>query len=276
MPNALPYVIGAVEIVFALAGIVLLWRQVLRPAARSRRGPSRLAPWETSPVDFFTFLLMVMGASFLAAAAAGLAGRSFGVRGDALTVLSGACAQLGMLAGVVAYRLGVEKSPAAPAPAQSGIFTSGFVTFLISLPILIATANVWEFLLNQLGLPTGRQDLIGMFANADSRWLLGVMIALAVVVAPLTEELVFRAGIFRFLRTRIPRWIALVLPAVFFALLHVNWDTLQGLASLAPLTVLAVVFSLAYERSGHIGTPMVAHACFNLNTIGVIFSGLDT
>ena len=99
------------------------------------------------------------------------------------------------------------------------------------------------------------------------------MIVLAVVVAPLTEELVFRAGLFRFLRGRVPRWLALVGPSLVFAMLHVDWSTLQGLASLAPLVVLAVVFSLAYERTGHIGTPIVAHACFTLNTIFVILSG---
>ena len=42
-------------------------------------------------------------------------------------------------------------------------------------------------------------------------------------------------------------------------------------ASLAPLVVLAVAFSLAYERTGHIGTAIVAHALFNLNTVILIF-----
>jgi membrane protease YdiL (CAAX protease family) len=102
------------------------------------------------------------------------------------------------------------------------------------------------------------------------------MIALAVVIAPLNEELVFRAGIFRYLRTRIPRWAALLLPALTFAALHVNWQNLQGLSSLAPLVVLAIVLAIAYERTGNIGTSIVAHACFNLNTIVVILSGLNT
>jgi membrane protease YdiL (CAAX protease family) len=143
----------------------------------------------------------------------------------------------------------------------------------VVLPLLLVTATLWEHALKLCGLPAEKQDLVGMFANADSPWVLAAMIVLAVVVAPVTEELVFRAGLFRFLRTRVPRWIALLGPSLFFAALHVNWSTLQGLASLAPLVVLAVVFSVAYERTGHIGTPIVAHACFNLNTIFVILSG---
>jgi membrane protease YdiL (CAAX protease family) len=276
MSTALPYFVGAVEAGLAVCGAVLLWRLVLGPAARARRDPARLPPWEVPAPEFLSFLVLVLGGSFLAAAGAGAATKALVIRGDAATVFSGAAAQLGMLAGVAAYRFGVERRPFGPRLIRPGIFTSGAATFVISLPLLIATANAWEFLLEQLGLPTGRQDLIGMFAHADSPWLLAIMITLAVVLAPLNEELVFRAGLYRYLRTRLPRWIALVLPALFFALLHVNWETLQGLASLAPLVVLAIVFSLAYERTGRIGTSIVAHACFNLNTILVIFSGISS
>jgi hypothetical protein len=100
------------------------------------------------------------------------------------------------------------------------------------------------------------------------------MIVLALVTAPISEELVFRAGLFRYFRTRMPRSIALIAPALMFAVLHVNWETLEGLASVGPLVMLATIFSLAYERTGRIGTSMVAHALFNLNTIMLIFTGV--
>ena len=38
--------------------------------------------------------------------------------------------------------------------------------------------------------------------------------------------------------------------------------------------LLAVMFSLSYERTGKIGTPIVAHALFNLNTVLLILSGV--
>jgi membrane protease YdiL (CAAX protease family) len=100
------------------------------------------------------------------------------------------------------------------------------------------------------------------------------MVILAVLIAPLTEEVVFRGGVFRYLRNRWPRWAALLLPSIFFAALHVNWSTLEGLSSALPLVVLAIFFSLAYERTGQLGTAVVAHACFNLNTLLVLFAGL--
>ena len=113
-----------------------------------------------------------------------------------------------------------------------------------------------------------------MFANVESPTLLVIMIILAIGTAPVTEELVFRAGLFRYFRTRMPRWLALTAPALLFAVLHVNWQTLEGLASVGPLVMLAIIFSLAYERTGRIGTSMVAHGLFNLNTIMLIFSGV--
>ncbi|MBM3854627.1 MAG: CPBP family intramembrane metalloprotease [Verrucomicrobia bacterium] len=274
--SVFPLVVGAFEVALALAGLVLLWRLGLSKAARTERPSSRLAAWEAPPTSFLSFLLLVMGGSFFAVTVATMVGRLGEVRGDALTVLSGAAAQFGMLAGVALFRFGERRTLGFSATQLSGIGTSGLATFLVALPVLVATGNLWELLLEQFGLPTGQQDLIKMFAQADSPALLGTMIVLAVVVAPLTEELVFRAGLFRYLRTRLPRWLALVLPAVLFALLHVNWQTLQGLVSVAPLVVLAILFSLAYERTGQIGTPIVAHACFNLNTVVIILSGLAT
>jgi len=273
MPFSAANLVATLELTLAAVGAVLLWRLVIGPAARARSTGPRLAPWQASLPEFFVFILCVLGGSVLVAAAASLLLRQLELRGDAATVVSGAATQLGMLAGVLFHR----SRTGSAATAQSGggnIFVAGAATFLMCLPVMLVTAAVWERVLQFAGLPVERQDLIAMFANAESPWLLVVMITLAVAIAPLTEEFVFRAGLFRFLRTRIPRWLALAAPALFFACLHVNWNTLQGLSSLAPLAVLAVLFSLAYERTGQIGTAIVAHALFNLNTIALIFSGV--
>ncbi|MCC7487892.1 MAG: CPBP family intramembrane metalloprotease [Burkholderiales bacterium] len=265
----------AVELTLAAGGLVLLWRVVFSAAARAAPRPAGLPAWEVSVADFLTFLVLVMAGSFIAAATAGLVGKALALKGSAASVLNGSAAQLGMLAGVVLHRRRLVGSALAPRKSWRGVIVAGATTFLVAIPLLLATAHAWEYVLKLLGLPAERQDLIGMFAEVDSPALLAIMIALAVIIAPLTEELVFRAGVFRYLRTRMPRAVALLLPAVVFALLHVNWHTLQGLASVAPLVVLAVVFSVAYERTGRIETAIVAHACFNLNTLFIIFSGVS-
>lgn len=275
MPDSVSLIATTFEIALLGAGLVLLWRLVVSPAARLHHGVSPLVPWEAPVSDFLMFLLFVILGLMGAVVAVGAALRRLPLAGDAVTVTNGAAAQFGLLAGIAAFYFGGDATRrGAVSPRRANIFASGAVTFLVSLPVLTATSLVWETFLKTCGLPAERQDLIHMFAEIDSPWLLTVMIVLAVVLAPITEEFVFRAGLFRYFRTRMPRGIALVAPAVIFAALHVNWNTLDGFASFAPLIMLAVIFSLAYERTGSIGTSMVAHALFNLNTIVLIFSGV--
>jgi membrane protease YdiL (CAAX protease family) len=54
----------------------------------------------------------------------------------------------------------------------------------------------------------------------------------------------------------------------------VSWGTLDGLASFVPLIVLAVIFSIAFERTGEIGTAMLAHSLFNLHTVILLLAGV--
>jgi membrane protease YdiL (CAAX protease family) len=92
------------------------------------------------------------------------------------------------------------------------------------------------------------------------------MLVLAVVLAPIAEELIFRAGMFRVLKGRIGRWPAIAISSALFAALHLSW------AGFAGLFCLGVVFCLSYERTRNIAVPIVAHGLFNLNSIIVILA----
>jgi membrane protease YdiL (CAAX protease family) len=137
------------------------------------------------------------------------------------------------------------------------------------MPVVAATSLIWQSLLEFSGVPAEKQDLIRMFLEVKSPLLLVLMMILACIGAPIMEELVFRAGIFRYARTRLPRWATLLVPACLFAALHNN------LASFAPLVALGVLFSLAYERTGRIATSIVAHALFNLNSLVLLLAKVD-
>jgi membrane protease YdiL (CAAX protease family) len=246
-----------------------------KPVSASKPPPPALPRWIATVPEFLIFLVCILGAA-LSPPLSPAGCENDELRGDAMTVVTGAGAQLGMLAGAWFYWSRPEHHPPSAPLQRSGVLVSGAATFLISLPLLLIAAKLSEIAVKALGLPTERQSLIAMFANADSPVLLIAMIVLAVVLAPVTEELVFRAGLFRYLRSWAPRWVALAVSSVLFASLHVNWRTWEGLTSFVPLVVLAIMFSLAYERTGNIGTPIVAHALFNLNTIVLIFSGVGT
>lgn len=258
----------SIELGLILAGLALLWQFVLCPAARAQRPAPRLAEWTIPGADFVRFLFVVVCCSLVGNFAATLLLKLRPLAGDPKVMFLTACSHAGMLAGIAIFKFGVERVPLASAVMRAGDFVSGAITFLVALPVVTAANLAWHWLLEAGGLHLEKQDLVGMFVNARSPLLLALMIGLATVTAPATEELVFRAGFFRYVRTRIPRWAALVAPACLFAALH------QNLASFAPLVVLGVAFSLAYEHTGRIGTTIVAHALFNLHTIALIFAGV--
>jgi uncharacterized protein len=262
------------SLTLAFVGCILIWRYVLSGQARADRRPSPLETWAAGWNDFFLFGLCVfLGYLFFGIAGALLA-KPLHLSGDSGTIVAAAGAQLGMLLGCFAYYHSFLDTGARPGfGAAREVIQSGLVTFLIALPIMIAVSVPWEFLLKALGLPVNKQDSIEIFMRGESRWLVVLLGFLAVVVAPITEELVFRAGFYRFLRTRFSRAGALLLPGIIFAIPHVNWTNFAGLGSFMPLVALAVVFSLAYERTGRIGTTIVAHALFNLNSIFFLLAG---
>jgi membrane protease YdiL (CAAX protease family) len=48
-----------------------------------------------------------------------------------------------------------------------------------------------------------------------------------------------------------------------------------GLPSFLPLVVLAAIFCVAYERTGTLAAPIIAHALFNLNTFVLVLTGIS-
>jgi membrane protease YdiL (CAAX protease family) len=270
-----PTIVVAFELGLILSGLAMLWRFALSPAGRASAAAPALPKWGISVVDFLLLLWSaIMGGilgQFLTLALLKLAAGS--ATDDTRQIVATVGLQFGLLGGFLAGNSllpGLRAVPAAPPRARAARpLLAGGAVFLAAMPLVAAVSFVWEYLLDVLGLPVEKQELMDLFANPGSPGLLATMILLAIVVAPITEELVFRAGLFRFARGRLPRWAALLAPAVLFGAVHGN------LASFAPLAVLGLVFSLAYERTGDIRVSMVAHGLFNLCTALLIFSGAD-
>jgi len=163
-----------------------------------------------------------------------------------------------------------EAPPAAVPPplpwAKALRYAAG--TLVIALPVLSLVSLGWTFLVEQLGLPAVPQDVIAIFANTRSPLVIAAMLLVACVLAPIYEELLFRAGLYRFCRQRLGRGAALVISGVCFGALHGNW------AGFLPLAVLGMGLAVAYEATGSIRVAIIAHGLFNLNTVLVLLSGL--
>jgi len=281
-PSPLPLVVIIVEAGCWLTGLILLWRLIA-----GHLGPrlAALAPWPVSLEGFFTGALIVAGCAWLLPQIpAALSDEILGPAAhdnDWWVMIQGAAFQLGMLGGALLAGLYLRRQlrratppadpralPPAITPPTARPMLAGVVTFLISIPLISSIGLAWKALMDWFGFPTGEQEMIDLFRNADDPALLACMILLAAVIAPITEELIFRAGLFRYLRTRVSRGFALVIPALLFGLLHGN------LVALLPIFALGLFFSLAYERTGRIAVPMIAHALFNLRTIVLAMTGV--
>jgi hypothetical protein len=266
------------EIALILCGAWLIWRHALSPRARAAR-VLRLGEWSLPAIDFACFLCFAFVGATALSAVAGFSLRHAHLSQDALMVAGGAVMHTGVLLGLAAFfllygaraQLGSAKGSVAPA------LRSGLVTFLVAVPLVDGVSFIWDYLLTWSGLPVEKQDMVDILENTGSAAVKWSLIAIATLLVPVTEEVLFRGGLFRYFRTRMPRWLAIGLTSVLFGALHVSWgDHLGGLPSFAPLTVLAVIFCLAYERTGLIGTTIVAHALFNLNTYILVAAGIGS
>lgn len=266
------------EIAVLLCGIWMIWRHVLSRRGREGAKP-RLGGWTLPGIDFACLLAFAFLGPAIVGAVTGYILTPSRLGADGALVAGSAAMHAGILVGVASFYLVFGERVRAPAPATPApsAFKSGVVTFLVAMPLVLGASVAWEFVLNRMGLPEEKQQLVDLLENTHSMTLKLSLLSVATLVVPITEEVVFRAGFFRYFRTRAPRWTVILLTSALFAALHLSWDRhLEGLPSVAPLFLLAVVFCLAYERTGNIGTTIVAHALFNLNMFILIVAGIGS
>jgi membrane protease YdiL (CAAX protease family) len=141
------------------------------------------------------------------------------------------------------------------------IILYGFLTFLITLPIIVA-ANCLE---SRLGLKTAINPIMTVLT-----WALQVkdnpgiaILCLSVgVVAPITEEALVRGFLYGALRQRMNFLFATAITAFFFALSHFESISLE-------LFFLGVIYAWSIERTKSVLPAMIAHALWNCSIMGV-------
>lgn len=113
---------------------------------------------------------------------------------------------------------------------------------------------------------TAPQEIVQFLADSPGLQERLLLAFLAIVMAPLAEETIFRGFMFGTMRQFWGRWPAIIISSVVFALIHSHIPALPG------LFILAVFLTLVYERTGSLWAPIMLHAIFNTVTIvGTIF-----
>ena len=106
--------------------------------------------------------------------------------------------------------------------------------------------------------------LLGIEAGSDNTALImditriaPVMIITSVLLAPILEELIFRRVIFGSLIQTQNFWIAALISALVFAVIH------RDLPHLLVYTVMGLIFSFLYYKTKRLLAPIIAHMAMN-------------
>jgi membrane protease YdiL (CAAX protease family) len=151
-------------------------------------------------------------------------------------------------------RLNVDKLAGLSKYGIGKAITTGALLLLAGYP-LISAADA--FARRFEGNGSSKQNIIELFNGSRTMDQRVMIIVLAVAIAPIAEEFIFRFFLYGVLRRYVGRLAALVFTALLFAAVHAH------LPSFAPLFVLGVCFTLAYEWSGSILVSMTMHSLFN-------------
>lgn len=255
----------------SLVSFVIL---VVKITRANRLGRYPVSPWPLSNLDFGLFIIalvlwFVLSGAFLIHLHSIITGGET-PPGAELAVLGGLLMQMGML--YLFYRFRFHHRSANEGPLSPRILSlgqsmlQGLFFFLACLPVVYAVGVCWNAVLELLrsyGIPVDLplQDAVLLLQQTDSPLTFFGLVFLAVVVAPVVEENVFRGGIYRFLKGKGSIPAALLLSGLLFGMIHGNLQSLPGLVAVG------ICLGLAYEISGSLRVPIFFHAFFNLNSI---------
>jgi membrane protease YdiL (CAAX protease family) len=141
----------------------------------------------------------------------------------------------------------------------------GVSLLVCALPLIFAASYLASYFLHS-DPTTDSQEIIQIFEHSKSIGERLPIILLAVVIAPVAEELAFRGYLYGVMRRYFGALPALVFTAVLFAIIHLNVPTLF------PLFILSCLFTVSYEATGSLLVPMTMHALFNtINLVAIAF-----
>ena len=132
--------------------------------------------------------------------------------------------------------------------------STGVVLLVAAAPLIAVAEGLTQTF---FGRESSKQEIVDLFNSSQSIGQRVTIIVLAVVVAPMCEEFIFRFFMYGVLRRYFGVTVGLFFNAMLFAAAHTH------LPSAAPLFVLGACFTLAYEWSGSILVSMAMHALFN-------------
>jgi len=153
--------------------------------------------------------------------------------------------------------------------AGRGVLT-GAVAFAAILPVCLAALQANRVIMRIIQVPEELHPLLLTIQEKPEAWMLPVAVLEAAVLAPLSEEFMYRGVLLVTLLKRTGAAGAIVISSAIFALVHVPAEP----QAVLPLFFLGMALAYAAYRTRSLVAPIVAHALFNgLMVLGIYLGG---
>lgn len=262
-----------------LVGVVLLMVfLILSYAGRTRWGELRarvmqslangaggFQPWQA--FEAFTLYLTVFAAAMIAVNAMSLPKSGMIRLAAQLWTLAAAAVLLWPLARGARFLearrwVGLVRGRGAGVEALAG--AAGYAGIF---PLMVGAAIATALWASRLGISAaeGAHPLAPLVAESPAWGLRIYVLFLAVIVAPVMEEIMFRGLFYGWLRSVMRAPAAVIVCGLLFASLHP-----QGILGVPTLFVLGAGFSILREWRGSLIAPILAHALVNGGTMAIL------
>lgn len=134
---------------------------------------------------------------------------------------------------------------------------SGVIAYVAAMPYILLYAALYQIWLQSRGYEPELQDAMRIYAELPAGGVRIYFIFLALVLAPVAEELLFRGVLLPALSRRFGVGAAIVVSSALFALMHMH------VPGLVPLFLLSIALSVAYIYTRSVIVPIVMHMVFN-------------
>ncbi len=143
-------------------------------------------------------------------------------------------------------------------------FPRAFLTLMAVWPLVMAMMSLTVLVMKHVkkDFEVPQHDALQLITESASLPLVVLVIALAVVVAPILEEMLFRGLFQTMIRSHLGRpWPAIAMTSILFAMIHKNAEHWPA------LFILAMGLGYSYEKNGSLLRAILMHAMFNGITI---------
>lgn len=133
----------------------------------------------------------------------------------------------------------------------------------LGLAAILVINVVWAWVMQRLDLP-GQPDIVEVFGQGWGGFLSAV--GVAVVMAPLAEEVFFRGFLYAGLRDRWGLTAGILASSVIFGLVHLTPGVIL------PIVLMGGIFAWLYQATGTLWAPILLHAIVNAIAVTSLYA----